>query len=71
MVIPLRRRGPGDAYEVNPEMWRGGGRFVGEGLRSRSDVELGGADERRRMDTPPAYMVRDEIGRGSGTVVRQ
>lgn len=26
----LRQRGPGDAYEIEPRMWRGGGRFVGE-----------------------------------------
>ena len=34
--IPLRQRGPGDAYEVNPEMWRGGGRFIGESVDSRT-----------------------------------
>lgn len=34
-TIPLRQRGPGDAYEINPDMWRGGGRFVGESIRGR------------------------------------
>ncbi|KAK5086354.1 GPI inositol deacylase [Lithohypha guttulata] len=33
--VPLRQRGPDDAYEVNPDMWSGGGRFVGESLRGR------------------------------------
>lgn len=27
---PLRQRGPGDAYEIEPAMWEGGGRLVGE-----------------------------------------
>ena len=35
MEVPLRQRGPGDAYEVNPDMWTGGGRFVGESVRGR------------------------------------
>lgn len=35
-VIPLRQRGPGDAYEINPEMWNvGGGRLIGESVRTR------------------------------------
>lgn len=39
--VPLRRRGPGDAYEVEPRMWSGGGRFVGERTRSRSQLGSG------------------------------
>lgn len=30
-----RQRGPGDAYEIEPEMWRGGGRLVGEASSHR------------------------------------
>lgn len=46
-VIPLRQRGPGDAYEINPEMWRGGGRFVGESVRTR------GSGKAERVDGEP------------------
>ena len=70
-MIPLRQRGPGDAYEINPDMWRGGGRFVGESLVGREgtvntrDIE-GGLISGSEQNQGISHAVRENFG----TVVR-
>ncbi|KAK5944431.1 hypothetical protein PMZ80_003713 [Knufia obscura] len=53
---PLRQRGPGDAYEIEPQMWRGGGRFVGESMRSRNGE---GADSLYYADRSTPGLARE------------
>lgn len=58
-IIPLRQRGPGDAYEINPDMWRSGGRFIGESIRTRDGGET------VQADGPPPYSPRTEQNLGT------
>lgn len=64
--VQLRQRGLGDAYEIAPEMWRGGGRFVGEPTHTHHNVGDDDGLYADRNNIEPRTPESMDIARGFG-----